>query len=122
VIRRLSAIATWVLLLHLNLIASDLVCAQHHEISGAGVAAMRQHHPHGDGVHQRSVKNGDAEACKVPTRADCCHAMASCTVSLGLGPSRLDVASLIMRTAGDTLSVDAPISLVFAPDPPPPKA
>ena len=59
--RRLTAIATWVLLLHLNFIATDLVCAQHHEMSGAG-------------------------------------------------------------GTGDTLSVDAPISFVFAPDPPPPKA
>jgi hypothetical protein len=122
VIRRLTAIATWVLLLHLNLIASDLVCAQHHEISHTATEAMTQHHTLAGSPDKTAVTNGDTDACQVPARADCCHAMASCSVSFGLGSSSLAAAPPTMNGAAATLSLDAPISLAFAPDPPPPKA
>jgi len=121
VIRRLTAIATWVLLLHLNLIASDLVCAQHHETSHAATEAMPQHHAPTGVTRASSVTDGDKDACQVPGRADCCHAMASCTVSLGLGSSPLDVAPPTVIGSGASVSLDAPISVVFAPEPPPPK-
>jgi hypothetical protein len=120
VIRRLTAVATWVLLLHINLIASDLVCGQHHEISAAPAAVTQHHAP--VGARTSSVMDGDNEACQVPARADCCRAMASCTVSLALGPSQVDAAPSIMHGAAATVSHDAPLSVAFAPDPPPPKA
>jgi hypothetical protein len=122
VIRRLTAIATWVLLLHLNLIASDLVCAQHHETSNAAVEVMTQHHAPAGVTHASGVTDAEKDGCQVPARSDCCHAMASCAVSLGLGASQNDVAPPTIRCARAPGSVDAPISFAFAPDPPPPKA
>jgi hypothetical protein len=122
VIRRLTAIATWVLLLHLNLIASDLACAQHHELSNVATGVMTQHHAQVGSTGKPSVTDGDKDACQVPARADCCHAMASCTVSLGLGSSSVAAPTQTMNGAVATLSLDAPISFAFAPDPPPPKA
>jgi len=111
-----------VLLLHLNLIASDLVCGQHHEISSEGAAAMMQHHAPAGPTRASSVTYGDTEACQVPARADCCHAMASCTVSFGLGASALDVVPPTMQGGAAAVTLDAPISFAVAPDPPPPKA
>ena len=121
-IRRLTAIATWVLLLHLNLVASDLVCAQHHEMSNAAAEVMPQHHAPAGATRASSMTDGDKDACQVPARADCCHAMASCTVSLGLGSSPLDVAPPTVIGSAATVSLDAPISFGFAPESPPPKA
>ena len=121
-IRRLTAIATWVLLLHLNLIASDLVCAQHHEMSHAATEVVTKHHAPAGSTDKTIVTDGDKDACQVPARADCCHAMASCAVSLGLGSSSLAAAPPTMNGAAATFSLDAPISFAFAPDPPPPKA
>ena len=121
-IRRLTAVATWVLLLHLNLIASDLVCAQHHEMPHTATEVMTQHHALAGSADKTTVTDADEDACQAPARADCCHAMASCTVSLGLGSSSLAAAPPTMNGAAATLSLDAPISFAFAPDPPPPKA
>ena len=121
-IRRLTAIATWVLLLHLNLIASDLVCAQHRERSSPATEVMPQHHAPAGVTRASSMTESDKDTCQVPARADCCHAMASCTVSLGLASSPLDAALPTMVGAAATVSLDAPISFAFAPEPPPPKA
>jgi hypothetical protein len=122
VIRRLTAIATWVLLLHLNLIASDLVCAQRHETPRGATPAMAQHHAPTHETQQRSVTDDGTGPCQVPARADCCRAMASCAVNLGLGASPLDGAPAIVRAEAATRFADAPISFAVAPEPPPPKA
>jgi len=122
VIRRLTAIATWVLLLHLNLIANDLACAHHHEMSNVATEVMPQHHASAGATRASSMTDGDKDACQVPARADCCHAMASCTVSLGLASSALDPAPPTLIGAAPSIPLDAPISFAFAPEPPPPKA
>ena len=121
-IRRLTAIATSVLLLHLNLIASDLVCAQHREMSNAATDVMPQHHAPAGVARASSMTDGAKDTCQVPARADCCHAMASCTVSLGLGSSPVDASPPTMKAAAATVSLNAPMSFAFAPEPPPPKA
>jgi hypothetical protein len=120
-VRRLTGIATWVLLLHLNFIASDLVCAQHHEGQGAAMPAMIQHHAQPHATPMTSVTDGDNESCKVPARADCCRVMASCAVSLGLGAPVLGAMPPIMRAAAAARRSGIPISFAFAPEPPPPK-
>lgn len=125
-IRRLTAAATWVLLLHLNLItlvASDLVCARHHEMSaGAMPAAVHPRATPNTVARESGVTDGDHQPCEIPSRADCCRAMASCSVSVGLAPSKLAASPTDVRAAVITARADAPLSFAVAPEPPPPKA
>jgi hypothetical protein len=121
-IRRLTAIATWVLLLHLNLVASDLVCAKHHEPLGGAMTSAMQHHAPSHLAMGVALSNSDGQSCRVPARADCCRVMASCGVSVGLRTSALDVPPPIVRASVAATTGDTPTSFAFAPETPPPKA
>jgi hypothetical protein len=121
-VRRLTGITTWVLLLRLNFVASDLVCARHHEMRDEVMPSMMQHHAPTNGTPNSGVTDGDNEACRVPARVDCCHAMASCAVTLGIGALPLALQPLTVCAAAATRGSGIPISFAVPPDPPPPKA
>src|SRR5215471_14743901 len=117
--RRVFALITGVLLLQLNLIASDLVCARHHEARMPS-SAMTQHAAMP--VAQLSVTDVGHERCQTPSRAGCCVAMASCGLNLGFSGGRPDGSPTIARLAIATGAVPWRSSFAPAPDPPPPKA
>jgi hypothetical protein len=122
VIRRLCGAATWVLMLHLNLVASDLVCARRHERTGAATSITMHHHGPSHVAGRTDTAAHGGEPCKVPARADCCRLLASCSVTTGLGAAAPDASQPITRSISIDAVVENPTSLARAPEPPPPKA
>jgi hypothetical protein len=118
--RRVFALLTGVLLLQLNLIASDLVCARHHE-SSTSSGAMTQHGAM-PVAQSNAVTDVGHERCQTPSRAGCCVAMGSCGLNLGFSGERPDGPPAIARLTIATGAVPWRSSFAPAPDPPPPKA
>jgi hypothetical protein len=121
--RRFLGLLTWLLVLHLTLVRSDTVCAEH-GVGGAHAAQTpadahdQEHHA----VTTGSTGGAEDTPCQVPTRPQCCEALASCTTSLvaSRGSSRLDAydRGLVILVAGTPI----PASQAAGPEPPPPRA
>lgn len=79
--RRFAAVLTWLLLLRVNVVANDLVCARH-RAGASTVAEMAHHAMHGRTNH--ATESG--KPCKIPARSDCCRAMASLPSALSPEP------------------------------------
>jgi len=123
VIRRVTAIAVWVLLLHLNLVASDLVCSTHHESANGATPSAMQHQVGVTHASQISdVPETGKAPCKVPARTDCCRAMISCAVSVGVATATAQDAPSPRHSAVADAPTQRPTSRTRAPDTPPPKA
>jgi hypothetical protein len=123
VIRRVTAIAAWVLLLHLNLVASDLVCSTHHESADGATPSAMQHHVGMTHTSQISdVSESGKAPCTVPARTDCCRAMMSCAVSIGVMTATAPHAPSARHSAVADSPAQCPTSRTRAPETPPPKA
>ena len=112
--------ATWVLMLHLHLVASDLVCSMHH--GDIATAAPMLHHGPSHVAQRTDAGAHDAEPCSVPSSRDCCRSMASCSVNIGLGAAPSQPMPPIAGSIGPDVVIENPVSLLRAPDPPPPKS
>lgn len=128
-LRRFAGLLTSALMMHLNAAAGGATCGTHSE-SGRAPTASATEHSAGSarmaemaammGSAAQHEQHGDAP-CHVPSQATCCQAMASCSVafvSSGAGSA----GSAFEHPAIPGAAVDAPQSVIAAPDPPPPKA
>jgi hypothetical protein len=129
-LRRFAGLLTGALMMHLNAAAGGAVCATHsgngHASSASGtatrsVASARMAAMTGmAGGAAHHEQHGDAP-CGAPSQAKCCQAMTSC-FAVFVGDGAGSVAPPFERTAVVSAAVDAPHSVIAAPDPPPPKA
>jgi hypothetical protein len=133
--RRLVALALATSLVQLNILRADLACDDHEQSAVGAVGAVAaegttEHAAHHDGAmgvpERHDVARGDAgvseEACETPVQADCCHALASCSPTLG---NRMEVARRAftpLHAVAVAPPIGTPHSRVTTPDPPPPKA
>src|SRR5262249_35177759 len=83
-LRRALGVLLWALVLHLNLVASDIACERHHDEPRATAALTPMSHMSHSSKMQ-SQYAGDTQSCKTPVVADCCRLMASCSVTFGFG-------------------------------------
>jgi len=115
-VRRLCAVLTSALLLHVTLAAGDFACAGY---------ATHAHHPPGQPSHAHhdggSSTPRPTSSCDTPVRADCCTAMLSCAVAL-LSAGAPAPAAVLGGALPLARGVTAALSIVRAPEPPPPKA
>ena len=131
-VHRLFALLTSLSMLHLMLVGSDLACATH-SANGHGTMAMSARHAtrsnvenaSGDAVGEYIADHGSARPatdCATPTQTHCCEAMSSCGVTTTVTTrehlaTRSTPASKTPQYEASTL-----VSVLTAPDPPPPKA
>jgi len=127
--RQIVGVMSAALMLHLNVAASDSACAKHaaghdHAEHASEVGTMAGMHMTRATEMQTTLPSHaehPSRPCETPIVPSCCQAMASCSstyaanqVSADWLPIRADA---FVRTA-----VKVPLSRVFAPDPPPPRA
>lgn len=118
--RMLGAVA-WLLMLHLTLAGSDLVCAKHGHMDG-----MQQNGrhlaqtAHSDGAPH--TEGAPAENCPTPAKQDCCAALAACTINIAAVASiTREERPASARSVHLERAAYAPL-IVSAPEPPPPRA
>jgi hypothetical protein len=122
--RGVLGLLTALLMFHLTLVGSDVVCAEHGTAGAHQAAAHGGDHEH-EAMTAASANTNDVadhKPCEVPTRPQCCEAFASCSVSLvaTATPQRIvtgDFARGILAAAAHRLASQA-----VAPEPPPPRA
>jgi hypothetical protein len=120
-VRRLSGFLLAGFILHLNVERADLACAAHADHVTPAPAA----HVHGG--HHRAVANAghggvtESESCQTPAQPDCCQALASCSLVLGIDDAPQRVSSRESHFVILAGIQTAPLSRLIAPDPPPPK-
>jgi hypothetical protein len=121
IVRRLSGILLAGFMLHLNVERADLACAAHPDHATPAPAA------HAHAGHHHAVANAEhggvaeSESCQTPTQPDCCQALASCSLVLGIDDAPMSVSATQSHSAVLAGAGSAPSSRLIAPDPPPPK-
>ena len=127
--RRGCGILLSLLMLHLTVVAADVPCARHNHGDSSGFDHQPADHHAGMRAAMEPVAASAASVaalpdapCETPAQPQCCRAMASCAVNVGVTgdgpvagptPTRAVIRPALMRL---------PSSNVAAPDPPPPKA
>ncbi len=122
-LHRLLIIALSVSMIRVTLPGSDLVCAKHDSRAASAPAnADGAHaavgHSHGLPAPGKSAQH----PCETPSQADCCHALASCGISIALGEVRQTVTPQVAAEHRRIPRCTVLRSRVTAPEPPPPKA
>ena len=119
-LRRLVGLSLSVLVLLLNFRASDLRCADHAVSSGAHETAADHNviamHPH----HAANAVNAADKSCETPATRDCCKALTSCSMTFGISGTAVTALHLVERDVARS-TTRLPASLVYAPEPPPPR-
>jgi hypothetical protein len=120
IVRRLSGFLLAGFMLHLNVERADLACALHSDHVTPAPAA----HAHGaahDAMNAAHHGVAESESCQTPAQPDCCQALASCSLVLGIDDAPMRVGSTQLHSAVRASVESAPLSRLIAPDPPPPK-
>jgi hypothetical protein len=133
--RRIAGLVISVLLLQLNFASSDLLCAKHtgesadtihHDAPERPATGPKPDHDHGQaspGTANRDQEPTDAgKPCEIPAQSDCCEALVSCSMTLGLTASNSAAGVAVAHFAIALSAAEAPAYLIRAPEPPPPKA
>jgi hypothetical protein len=118
--KRLAAVVLALSLLRVNALRADVACARH-DVANAPVAAhdtASEHRHHGSYATQEPSPD---QECETPVQAECCQALASCSVFLDLGGTALDQGDQVAEAVPVKLT-EMPRSRVAAPEPPPPRA
>ena len=122
---RLSlGILTAILMVHLTLVGSDRVCADHGVAGPHPASSERSSEDAPDHDHHGATSadaGADDDECRMPTRPRCCEALASCSVSVDVssGSNDLDTRGLLAVAIGRS-----PVILQShpaGPEPPPPR-
>ena len=120
--RRFAALLLAPLMLQLNFRLSDLVCSRH---NGAATAhgEMNSAEHHGTPMPSDNTHDavGEKQSCEIPATRDCCQALVSCALTLGLESAASPTRIPLDHASASSLSARAPASEVQAPEPPPPK-
>lgn len=117
--RRLFAMLTMLVMLHLTFVGGDVACAEqgdHGAMAGmsgvpAGDAPLA-HHAHGD---------GSREPCDTPAAVHCCDAVASCGIVALAASSGATVSFVVAERALEPATHHL-LSRALGPEPPPPRA
>ena len=122
-VRRQLIVALSLSMIRVTLPGSDPVCAKHDSGVASAIAHLSGGHASGGHGHRFPASGKhDQPPCETPSQADCCQALASCGISIGLGQERQTVEPLV-AVAHRGISRSAVLfSRVTAPEPPPPKA
>jgi len=133
-LRRAGGLAISMLLLQLNFASSDLACAKHgesaeashHDAASEQQTIQKADHDHGQaspGSAGHDHEPADtSDSCEIPAQRDCCQALASCSMTLGLTGSSSAAQAAVAHSAIASAAAEAPAYLIRAPEPPPPKA
>jgi hypothetical protein len=129
-LRRFAGLLASALMMHLNTAAGGAACATHSASAQASSASGTARHSAAwarmvgmTGMARGAAQHdqpGDAP-CQAPSQAKCCQAMASCS-AVFVGNGAGSAAPPLESTAVISAAIDAPHSVIAAPDPPPPKA
>ena len=119
---RVAALMLAVPLLQLNVLRADLACSSHDRADHSAQVESANHASEAHALHGAGEHSGaPADDGDTPGQPQCCQALASCSIVLGLD----DDASFERcgRTHAGVASVlaEMPHSRAAAPDPPPPK-
>jgi hypothetical protein len=119
-VRRIVGLSLAAFMLHLNVERADLACAAHAQHASAAAAhTSRAHHSMPTpGEHARTHRDG----CETPAQPDCCQALATCSIALGIVADRSAAAPMTWHDGVRAVAQRVPLSRVTAPEPPPPKA
>ncbi len=118
--KRAIGVILMLLMGHLTLVGTDSACAKH-----GSAMATAAHRAHSMAVHQiahTTSAGSPKDSCKIPARADCCAALASCAPALA--PARVgtvDEHMLINAALPLAANTWTPAPLT-APETPPPRA
>lgn len=123
------------MLLQLNFVSSDLVCAKHneeaagaihHDASGQLSLVSTPDHDHGQAIPGTAEREHEptnpGKPCEIPAQSDCCQALVSCSMTLGLTASNAAQRVAVAHFAIAPSTAEAPAYLIHSPEPPPPKA
>lgn len=121
--KRAIGVILMLLMGHLTLVGTDSACAKH---GSAMATAAHRAHSMAVAVHEIAHSTTSAgspkDSCKIPARADCCAALASCAPTLAPAP---------VGTIDEHMLINAPLPLaantwtpapLTAPETPPPRA
>ena len=108
-------------MVNLNALRAHLSCASHHESETATHVShvMPQHGMATSDAHAKSMSEGE---CATPARSDCCSALITCSLLLGLGNDRSGVVVVTFHDVVASAVEALPLSRVTGPEPPPPRA
>ena len=117
--RRVLAILTMLVMLHLTFVGADLACAEqgHH-----GAMAGMSDTPASDSAAGHHSDHGGAPApCDTPAAAHCCDAVASCGI-VALAASSGETFSIAAAERALAPATHHLLSRPLGPEPPPPRA
>ena len=116
--RRIAALLVMLLMAHLDIARAYASCARDDTHHAADHAKMSHEH-----ASMSTTPTSPApDSSSVPDQAECCRAMASCVTSLALSGETVVSNLSLTRSAIVPSILGTPASLVFAPEPPPPRA
>lgn len=121
-LRRLFIVALGISMVRVTLPGGDQVCARHDPANLKTDSHASANHLLSRHSHSLPAGRRDHRPCDTPSQAECCRALASCTVSVALGEERQIVDASPTNAEQHVSRLDALLSRVAAPDPPPPKA
>ena len=107
-------------LLNLNAQRADAACARHQHAPVEHAAPAPAHAAHA--AAPTSEPSPADEECETPAQKDCCHAVVTCSLDLGLRDPDETMKSHASGAEPRDSSGDVPASRVYAPEPPPPRA
>ena len=108
-------------MLYLNVDRADLVCAKHSRGATRHSAQVSHAHQHAMPAGHGSATT-ESKGCETPAQADCCQALVTCSMLLGLDSGSVSAGTLVSHGHMVIAAQSRPISRVTAPEPPPPKA
>src|SRR5258705_987448 len=110
-------------MLHLNVERADLVCAKHsHDSHPHAVDGQSAHDAHSVATHADHGTASQSESCETPVQQDCCQALVTCSIALGLDDAGSAARPAAFHDGVLALAQSEPTSRVTAPEPPPPRA
>jgi hypothetical protein len=121
--RRLAGVVAAVLMANATLVSTAWACREAQgSASGASARQAGMDHDAGPLEHHHGQAPAPHRApCSTPGSTDCCGAVAPCGMTLG-GSATITFETPSSNVARmPLLQLDAPVSRVTSPDPPPPK-
>jgi hypothetical protein len=123
ILRRIAGLTISVLLLQLNFTSSDLACAKHDaQSTEVPHHAATDQQAMAEAIEHHHQPTDASKPCEIPAQSDCCQALVSCSMTLGVAPSGSPAGLAVAHFPIAPSAAEAPAYLIRAPEPPPPKA
>lgn len=117
--RRLFALLTMLVMLHLTFVGADVACAEqgHH-----GAMAGMSDAPASETAREHQAHDGGSRSpCDTPAAVHCCDAVASCGIVALAAPSG-ETVSMVAAERALSPATQHLLSRALGPEPPPPRA